>query len=121
MDLHVIWSPSYPLEEFLRHTAFLDKDRCVYCYKERLQAAIGVATKYHYDVFTTTLLYSKFQNHQLISEIAHDLGRKAGIDFYYQDFRLGWSEGVRISKEMGLYRQPYCGCIYSEKERFYKI
>lgn len=121
VDLKVIWSQNYPLEEFLRQTAFMNKDRCAYCYKERLQAAIGVAMKSHYDVFTTTLLYSKYQNHEVIREIAQDLGRKAGIDFYYQDFRLGWSEGVKISKEMGLYRQSYCGCIYSEKERFYKI
>jgi predicted adenine nucleotide alpha hydrolase (AANH) superfamily ATPase len=41
-----------------------------------------------------------------------------GIPFFYQDFREGWSEGVRVSKAKGMYRQPYCGCIFSEKERY---
>jgi hypothetical protein len=41
-----------------------------------------------------------------------------GIPFLYRDFREGWSEGVRVSKEIGMYRQLYCGCIYSEKERY---
>jgi len=43
-----------------------------------------------------------------------------GIPFYYDDFRQGWRRGVEVSKAMGLYRQQYCGCIYSEKERFMK-
>jgi hypothetical protein len=49
-----------------------------------------------------------------------NLSRQLGIFFYYQDFRNGWAEGIKISKELGMYRQPYCGCIYSEKQRFYK-
>ena len=119
-DFNVIWSESYPLDEFLRQTAFMDKDRCVYCYTERLENAVNAATMGNYDFFTTTLLYSKFQNHELIRKISENLSKKIGVDFYYQDFRLGWSEGVKKSKEIGLYRQSYCGCIYSEKERFYK-
>jgi len=46
------------------------------------------------------------------------LGKQLGIHFYYQDFRAGWDEGIKISKELDMYRQNYCGCIYSEKERF---
>ena len=46
------------------------------------------------------------------------IGERLAIPFHYQDFRPGWSEGVQKSKELGLYRQPYCGCIFSEKERF---
>jgi hypothetical protein len=79
-----------------------------------------LAVEEKYDGFTTTLLYSKYQKHDLIREIGENLSRELRIIFYYQDFRVGWPEGVRISKELGLYRQPYCGCIYSEKERFYK-
>ncbi len=48
------------------------------------------------------------------------IGERLEISFHYQDFRPGWTEGVQISKELGLYRQPYCGCIFSEKERFKK-
>jgi epoxyqueuosine reductase len=56
----------------------------------------------------------------LIRQTGETLGRQMGIPFFYEDFRIGWNEGVKISKELGMYRQPYCGCIYSEKERFYK-
>ncbi len=79
-----------------------------------------LAVRGQYDYFTTTLLYSKFQKHDLIREIGNDLSAKLGILFYYHDFREGWSEGVKISRETGMYRQPYCGCVYSEKQRYYK-
>jgi len=51
--------------------------------------------------------------------MGESLGRKYGVKFFYQDFREGWKEGIQCSLELGLYRQQYCGCIYSEKERFY--
>jgi len=47
------------------------------------------------------------------------LAKEYGIRFHYEDFRTGWKEGVEISKKIGLYRQQYCGCIYSEKDRFF--
>jgi len=78
------------------------------------------AKKENFDAFTSTLLYSRYQKHDLIKEIGETLSRQLGIPFYYQDFRSGWNEGIKISRELGMYRQPYCGCIYSEKERFYK-
>jgi hypothetical protein len=68
--------------------------------------------------FTTTLLYSKFQKHDLIRELGDRVGQEIGIPFVYRDFREGWQEGVRVSREIGMYRQPYCGCLYSEKERY---
>jgi len=118
--LNVIWSEGYPMEEFLKQTAFMGSDRCIYCLSERLRYTAEVAVKDKYDAFTSTLLYSKYQKHDIIQELGYEFSGKTGVSFYYQDFRVGWSEGVNISKEMQLYRQPYCGCIYSEKERFYK-
>ena len=118
--LNVIWTEGYPLEEFLRGIAFKEKERCAYCLVDRLKYTAQLAIREKYDGYTTTLLYSKYQKHDLIREIGENLSRQLGIFFYYQDFRTGWAEGVKISKEMGMYRQPYCGCIYSEKERFYK-
>jgi hypothetical protein len=118
--LNVVWSESYPMEEFLKQTAFKGNDRCIYCLSERLRYTAEIAVKEKYDAFTSTLLYSKYQKHDIIQELGHEFSRKTGISFYYQDFRVGWWEGVNISKEMQLYRQPYCGCIYSEKERYYK-
>ena len=86
----------------------------------RLTRAAQIARRGRFDAFTTTLLYSRFQKHDLIRSIAEGVAAQQGIPFYYRDFREGWSEGVRISKEIGMYRQAYCGCIYSEKERFYR-
>jgi epoxyqueuosine reductase len=118
--LSIFCPEGYPLEEFLRQIVFKEKDRCEYCLQHRLKYTAEMARSDKYDGFTTTLLYSKYQKHDLIREIGELAGRQVGIPFYYQDFRTGWAEGVKISKELGMYRQPYCGCIYSEKERFYK-
>jgi Uncharacterized protein conserved in bacteria len=104
----------------LRGIAFKENERCAYCLVDRLKYTAQLAIREKYDGYTTTLLYSKYQKHDLIREIGENLSRQLGIFFYYQDFRTGWAEGIKISKELGMYRQPYCGCIYSEKERFYK-
>jgi len=113
-------SGDYPMELFLKKVVFKETDRCQYCYRDRLLNAAETAKKEKLDGFTTTLLYSKFQKHDLIKNIGESVANEQGIMFYYQDFREGWQEGIRISKEMGMYRQPYCGCIYSEKERFFQ-
>jgi len=102
----------------LRGVAFREADRCLHCYDIRLRFTAMMAKRGAFAAFSTTLLYSKFQKHEIIKGIGESLAREFGVPFYYQDFREGWKEGVRISKEMGMYRQPYCGCIYSEKERY---
>jgi epoxyqueuosine reductase len=109
----------YPLEEFLRQVAFREEDRCGHCYRLRLAGTARMAKKDGFAAFTTTLLYSRFQKHDLIRSIGDAVATAEGIPFLYRDFREGWSEGVRISKKLGMYRQQYCGCIYSEKDRFY--
>jgi epoxyqueuosine reductase len=116
--LEVIFRDDYDLEGFLRATVFLEANRCSFCYFERLNAAALYAREAGYDSFTTTLLYSIYQKHNLIKEIGESAGKSAGISFYYRDFRPGWKEGVNESKRLELYRQKYCGCIYSEKERY---
>jgi predicted adenine nucleotide alpha hydrolase (AANH) superfamily ATPase len=119
--LNVIWPEGYPMEEFLRAVATLkESERCAFCLRDRLAYTAELAIMEKYEAFTTTLLYSKFQNHDLIRVMGKELSQQLGIFFYYHDFRVGWDEGVKISKELGMYRQPYCGCIYSEKKRFYK-
>ena len=117
-DLRVIWPEGYEMEAFLRSVAFREADRCLHCYRLRLSVTARTAKRSEYDGFSTTLLYSRFQKHEMIKEIGESLGREFGVPFYYQDFREGWKEGIQISKELGMYRQPYCGCIYSEKERY---
>jgi len=118
--LEVAVAEGYPIEEFLLKTAALGKDRCSYCYEVRLRHTAEQARKGLFDAFTTTLLYSRYQKHDLIRATAEDAAREFNIPFYYRDFRTGWEEGVRLSKDMGLYRQKYCGCIFSEKERYFK-
>jgi predicted adenine nucleotide alpha hydrolase (AANH) superfamily ATPase len=84
----------------------------------RLGAAGTAAKEKGFTLFTTTLLYSKYQKHDLIAGVARETAKEHGIEFYYEDFRQGWREGIVESKAMGLYRQQYCGCIYSERERY---
>jgi predicted adenine nucleotide alpha hydrolase (AANH) superfamily ATPase len=120
LDLPVIYAEGYDLEGFLRETVFRETERCRFCYRLRLEAAAKIARRGKFDALTTTLLYSKFQKHDLIAEIGQEVARKNGLEFLYHDFREGWKDGIRVSKEMGMYRQQYCGCIYSEKERFFR-
>ena len=103
---------------FLRKAAFRESQRCRICYHDRLDAAARIAKKGRFDYFSTTLLYSKFQNHDQIRTIAEAVAKSVGIPFYYRDFRDGWKRGIEVSKSLGLYRQNYCGCIYSEKDRY---
>lgn len=120
VGLKVIVSDEYPMEEFLRNVVFREENRCRYCYYSRLEYTAHIARRGNFEGFTTTLLYSKFQDHDGIIHLGDSLAKKYGVDFRYYDFREGWKEGIDISKSLGMYRQQYCGCIYSEKERFYK-
>jgi hypothetical protein len=118
--LNVIYRDEYLLEEFLRNVSDRVQERCQHCYSIRLGAAAQEAKNKGFDAFSTTLLESSRQNHALIKETGERIGQEIGVPFYYEDFRRGWKRGVETSKAMGLYRQQYCGCIYSEKERFLK-
>ncbi len=120
IELNIIYQEGYDLEGFIQNVVFRESDRCSFCYSERLKSTALIAKRGKFDYFTTTLLYSKFQNHEIIKSMGEETGKSVGIQFYYQDFRTGWKEGVELSKHLGLYRQQYCGCIYSEKERFFK-
>lgn len=116
--LKVRFHQSYDLEAFLSKAHPWGPDRCRACYRMRLSAAAQEAKNQSFEAFTTTLLYSRYQKHDWIREAGEEASGQTGVPFYYQDFRIGWSEGVQESKALGLYRQPYCGCLFSEKERF---
>jgi epoxyqueuosine reductase len=116
--IQVIYRDEYDLKEFLRGVAFREDDRCRFCYHLRLQETAQVAKRGKFDAFTSTLLHSKHQNHELIKAIGETVGKEQGVQFLYKDFRDGWKQGVEESKALKLYRQSYCGCIYSEKERY---
>jgi predicted adenine nucleotide alpha hydrolase (AANH) superfamily ATPase len=117
-ELPLIVRSDYPLEEFLRKVVYREQDRCLVCYSMRLEATARLAKKSKFDAFSTTLLYSKRQKHELVCAVARDAAHRYGIRFHYEDFRSGWKEGQEVARQLGLYRQQYCGCIFSEKERF---
>ncbi|BDU99985.1 hypothetical protein TDMWS_00710 [Thermodesulfomicrobium sp. WS] len=116
LGVPVICSERYDPAVYFRQVAFREERRCKLCYILRLERTIHIARHGGFDAFSTTLLYSKFQKHEEIRQLAEDM--RGSIPFYYEDFREGWSEGIARSKEMGIYRQQYCGCLYSEAERF---
>lgn len=120
IGLKVIYQPDYKIEKFLQSIVFREKERCRYCYYDRLKATALVAKKGKFEGFTTTLLYSRFQNHELIRQTGEALAKNYGLKFFYHDFREGWKFGIEESKRLKMYRQQYCGCIYSEKDRYYK-
>ena len=120
IDLRLILQEGYELEAFLRNVIFRENERCSLCYHERLKSTALLAKRGKFNFFSSTLLFSKFQNHEMIKSIGEALGKSIGIAFYYHDFREGWKQGVEESKGLKMYRQQYCGCIYSEKERFYE-
>ncbi len=119
-DLRITSEIGYDVEEYLRRVAGKEDDRCPMCYEMRLRKTAQAAKDSGFDAFTSTLLYSKHQKHELAVQIANVIANDTGIKFLYRDFRPGWKEGQDKSRELGMYRQQYCGCIYSEKERFYK-
>jgi len=118
IGIPVIIDDKYELDEFLRNVTFREGDRCRICYGMRLRKAALIAKKGHFDAYTTTLLVSPRQKHELIKEIGTAIGQELGIPFYYQDFRPGYNQAVQISKAENMYRQQYCGCIYSERDRY---
>lgn len=118
VELPMIYCEEYFLEEFLANVAKDPANRCGYCYLSRLEETARVAAEQGFDGFSSSLLYSRYQQHDLIRQTGEKLAEQYGLQFIYADFRTGWQEGIRVSKSMGLYRQQYCGCIYSEKERY---
>jgi predicted adenine nucleotide alpha hydrolase (AANH) superfamily ATPase len=91
-------------------------ERCMYCYLLRLNQTAKKAKEMGFDAFSTTLLVSPYQKHEELTLIGKQLGQKYGLDFYYRDWRPFFREGQKEAKEMELYRQKYCGCIYSKQE-----
>jgi predicted adenine nucleotide alpha hydrolase (AANH) superfamily ATPase len=109
---------NYALEETVRGMVCEPTVRCAYCYRVRMRYAAKFAKENGYDAFSTTLLVSPYQKHALIIKEAEAAAEEFGIPFYYEDFRPGYQRGVDISLEMGLYRQQYCGCVFSERDRY---
>jgi predicted adenine nucleotide alpha hydrolase (AANH) superfamily ATPase len=109
----------YDMENYLRG-ALASADRCEFCYSLRLEETAKTARQFGFDAFTTTLLISPYQKHELLAGTGEKIADEYGIKFYYEDFREGYRESRELARALGLYMQKYCGCIFSEKERYYK-
>lgn len=117
--LNLIYSGEYGLRSFLNGLGnSFGSSRCEYCYNLRLDAAAREAKLNGFDAFSTTLLISPYQKHDLIREIGEQKAEKYGIQFLYRDFRPYFRDGQNAARSRGMYMQKYCGCIFSEEERF---
>lgn len=95
--------------------------RCAYCCESRIEAAFAFARQQGYAWVSSSLLYSRYQPHEVIKTAGETLAAQPGAPgFAYRDFRTDWQAGIDRSKAMELYRQPYCGCVYSESDRYQK-
>jgi predicted adenine nucleotide alpha hydrolase (AANH) superfamily ATPase len=118
--LPVMVHPAYEMVRFLREVVGQEQfgQRCQICYRLRLGRTAQVAAQEGFDAFTTTLLISPHQDQEAIRRIGGEAAEAEGVEFYLEDFRRGWAQGRHVAHQHDLYRQQYCGCIYSEWERY---
>ncbi len=103
------------VEDFPLAPAF--PERCASCYRLRLEKTASHAHKQGYSAFTTTLLISPYQDYEGIVKAGNELAEKYNVEFFERDYRPFFREAMNMSRELGLYRQKYCGCIFSRMER----
>lgn len=91
--------------------------RCISCWKLRLENTAFHAKKHGFNAFSSTLLVSPYQDQELLKQIGNQVAKDLGVDFYYEDFRVGFKQAHQEARGKGIYCQKYCGCSYSELER----
>jgi predicted adenine nucleotide alpha hydrolase (AANH) superfamily ATPase len=116
--LHLIMTSGYDIIDYFRRVVGHEAERCRHCFRLRLSKTAEVAKEMDFDAFTTTLLISPQQKHELIKEIGDEIAKETGVEFLYTDLRKRYSDSRHITKPLELYRQQYCGCVYSEWERY---
>ena len=116
IKVEAIFEEDYGLREFCKNVIGDLENRCQqYCYPVRLEQTAKYAKEHGYDSFSTTLLISPYQNHEALKLVGEQMAKKYGVNFVYRDFRVGFREGQAKARELGLYMQKYCGCIFSEE------
>ena len=118
IDMQLIIDNTYGLRNFVKAVIDDLEHRCFYCYQVRLEETARYAAEHHFDSFTTTLLVSPYQKHDALIAAGEAAAQKYGVLFLYRDFRPGFKDGQAKAKELELYMQKYCGCIFSEEERY---
>lgn len=117
--IDVIYKDEYPLKKFLNGALRTDP-RCDFCYDWRLDESAKKASELEFDSFTTTLMLSPYQDHDLLKKIGGEKGEENDVKFTYADLTDGFRESHEKADDMDLYKQGYCGCIFSESERYKK-
>lgn len=120
IKLPVLIKEHYGLRNFVKNVADNIDNRCVYCYEHRLEETAKFAKENGFKYFTTTLLASLYQDHDAIKAAGERFAKQYGVEFLYRDFRGGFREGNSLAREKGFYMQKYCGCIFSEEDRYKK-
>jgi predicted adenine nucleotide alpha hydrolase (AANH) superfamily ATPase len=116
-DLTLIICEGYDVMEYFRRVSGQEIERCRHCFNLRLSKAADIARENGFGAFTTTLLISPHQKHDLILETGIKQAEEKGVRFLYADLRKRFSDSRHLTKPLNLYRQQYCGCLYSEWER----
>ena len=120
IELPLIERDDYGLRPFVREVAADISGRCVKCYEMRLFETAKAAAEGGFDSFTSSLFISPYQNHELMREVAERAAHEYGVAFLYRDFRPYFRDGQTFAREHGFYIQKYCGCVFSEEERYLK-
>ena len=114
----LIEEPGYDLERYFQAVNRRENARCSECYRIRLEAVAEFSKANGFDGFTSSLLISPQQKHDQILEAARTVEQLSGAKFEYADLRKYYSDSRKLTKPLELYRQQYCGCLYSEYERY---
>ena len=120
INIDAVFEENYGLRDFCKNVVDDLGNRCSnYCYPVRLEQTAKYAKENGFDTISTTLLVSPYQKHDFIHELGNKIANEYGLDFLYRDFRVGFREGQNKARELGLYMQKYCGCVFSEEMRYY--
>ncbi|KPJ59762.1 MAG: hypothetical protein AMJ46_09710 [Latescibacteria bacterium DG_63] len=117
-EIAAIFFRGYPLESFLRAQMSRLESRCEVCFELRLSATAERAKEEGIGVFSTTLLISPYQKRGLLEDVGKRVEKSTGVEFFCADWRPRYRESKTLAREQGLYLQKYCGCIFSERERY---
>ena len=120
IELPLILKDEYGLRPFVREVAEDIEGRCVKCYEMRLFETAKTAAEGGFDSFTSSLFISPYQNHELMRQVAERAAREYHVEFLYRDFRPYFKPGQERARELEMYIQKFCGCIFSEQERYLK-
>lgn len=120
IGLELVVREEYGLRPFVRAVAGDIDRRCSYCYAVRMEETARYAAEHNFTHISTTLLVSPYQDHQGITAAGERFAAQYGVTFLYRDFSVGFRQGQAKARELGLYMQKYCGCVFSEEDRYAK-